>query len=128
MLVRRSDNYRWAVPGGYMEAGESFSEACEREVLEETGLTVRVKSLIGIYTTPNLLLEYPDGNKWQLVILHFEAELVGGELIPSEETTDLGFFSPDEVNGLDVGNLDRKRIRDGFAKSSSSIIVDDFSL
>jgi len=40
LLIRRADNGNWAVPGGYMEPGESLSEGCEREVLEETGLRV----------------------------------------------------------------------------------------
>jgi ADP-ribose pyrophosphatase YjhB (NUDIX family) len=47
LLVRRSDNGRWAVPGGYMEPGGAFTEACAREVLEETGLHVRVGKLVG---------------------------------------------------------------------------------
>ena len=80
LLIRRSDNDRWAVPGGYMEPGESLSEACNREVVEETGLTVKIQRLIGVYTSPNILLEYPDGNKWQLVVLHFEAITIDGEL------------------------------------------------
>jgi len=68
LLTRRTDNGQWCVPGGYMEAGESITEACRREVLEETGLSVRVKRLMGVYTTPNWLLEYDDGNKWQILV------------------------------------------------------------
>ena len=64
LLIRRADNGKWAVPGGYMDAGEDFSEACAREVYEETGLRVEVKRLISVYTNPHLLLEYPDGNRW----------------------------------------------------------------
>ena len=128
LLVRRADNGKWAVPGGYMSAGESFSEACKREVLEETGLEVTITRLIGVYTSPNLLLEYPDGNKWQLVILHFEAELVSGELKPSEETTEFGFFSLSEINVLDMNGLDRKRVFDGFAGLQNAIINDDFDI
>ena len=109
-----------------MEPGESFTEACKREVLEETGLEVNVKRLIGIFTSPNFLLEYADGNKWQLVVLHFDAELVSGELKPSEETTEFGFFSLSEINGLEMNGLDRKRVLDGFAKSHSAFINDDF--
>ena len=126
LLVRRADNGKWAVPGGYMSAGESFSEACKREVLEETGLEVSVNRLIGVYTSPNLLLEYPDGNKWQLVVLHFEAAFASGELTPSEETTEFGFFSLAEISGLDMNGLDRKRVLDGFAKTQAALINDDF--
>ncbi|HJR81809.1 MAG TPA: NUDIX domain-containing protein [Anaerolineales bacterium] len=126
LLIRRADNGKWAVPGGYMEAGENFSEACKREVWEETGLEVHIKRLIGIYTSPNLLLEYPDGNKWQLVVLHFEAEVVRGELRLGDETTEFGYFSRSEANSLDMNSLDRKRVLDGFAKAHNAIINDDF--
>ena len=126
LLVRRTDNDKWAVPGGYMEAGENFSEACQREVWEETGLKVTIKRLIGIYTSPNVLLVYPDGNKWQLVVLHFEAEFVEGELTPSEETIEFGFFSLAEINQLDINGLDKKRVFDGFANTQSALINDNF--
>src|SRR6266508_4839267 len=58
LLIRRTDNSRWSVPGGYMEPGESVAEACAREVWEETGLHVRVGRLISVYSTPHILLEY----------------------------------------------------------------------
>ena len=126
LLVRGADDGKWAVPGGYMEPGENFTEACRREVLEETGLEVNVNRLIGIFTSPNLLLEYADGNKWQLVILHFDAEPVSGELRPSEETTEFGFFSLSEISALDMNGLDRKRVLDGFTRSHNALINDDF--
>lgn len=97
LLIRRPDNGRWAVPGGYMEAGESLSEACAREVAEETGLHVSICRLISIYTNPHLLLEYPDGNRWQLVVLHFEAEPVGGDLAPSNESIEVRYFAQPEI-------------------------------
>jgi ADP-ribose pyrophosphatase YjhB (NUDIX family) len=128
LLVRRADNGKWAVPGGYMASGESFSEACKREVQEETGLEINIKRLIGIYTSPNLLLEYPDGNKWQLIVLHFGAEFAYGELKPSEETTEFGFFALSEISELDMNNLDRKRVLDGFAKSHNALVNDDFDI
>ena len=56
LLVRRADSGRWCVPGGYMDAGEGVVEGCVREVWEETGLTVRVTRLIGVYTNPHVLL------------------------------------------------------------------------
>jgi ADP-ribose pyrophosphatase YjhB (NUDIX family) len=108
-----------------MQSGENFTEACQREVLEETGLQVQVKRLIGIFTSPNTLLEYADGNKWQLVVLHFEAEFVRGQLTPSEETIEFGFFSLPEIVDLNMSSLDRKRVLDGL---EIAIIHDDFSL
>src|SRR5688572_4881264 len=86
LLTRRSDNGRWCLPGGQMEAGESAAETCQREVWEETGLHVQVGRLIGVYTNPHRLLEYADGNRFHLVSFSFEAEVLHGELALSNET------------------------------------------
>lgn len=111
-----------------MEPGESFSDACKREVWEETGLKVNINRLIGVYPSPNLLLEYPDGNKWQLVVLHFEAEVISGELAISDEATEVRFFSLDEIIGLDMNGLDKQRVFDGFAGKVEVPIHDDFTI
>ena len=63
LLTCRTDNGRWCLPGGGMDPGESASECCVREVLEETGLQVRVTGLTGVYTSPDLIVEYADGNQ-----------------------------------------------------------------
>ena len=76
LMTQREDNSRWCLPGGGMDPGESAAETCVREVLEETGLVVRVTRLVGIYTTPDILIEYRDGNKIQPVTFSFEAETV----------------------------------------------------
>ncbi len=111
-----------------MDSGESFSEACEREVKEETGLDVQVTRLLGIYTSPHLLVEYVDGNKYQLAVLHFEAEKIGGTLETSDETTELAFFSKNEIPSLDMNELDRKRAMVSFEKLTETVINDDFLL
>ena len=114
LLTRRADNGQWCLPSGHMEAGESAVETCLREVTEETGLSVQVKRLVGVYTNPHRLLEYPDGNKFQLVALNFEAEIVGGELTTSNETTEFGYFSLPEIYGLDMLPVHIERIEDTF--------------
>ncbi len=122
LLTRREDNGQWCLPSGGMDAGESASEACIREVEEETGLHVAVKRLIGIYTTPHQLLEYPDGNKAQLVALCFEAEVTGGELRLSDETTAFGYFSREEIQQLDMLINHLPRIEDAFRNQPESFI------
>jgi len=124
LLVHRADNSRWAVPGGYMEPGESAAEAAAREVLEETGLQVRVGRLIAVYSNPNILVEYPDGNRYQIVALYFAAEPVGGELRPSFETTEVGYFSRDEIERLEMGRFDRQRVADAFARQEAALVRD----
>lgn len=112
LLTRRADNGLWCAPGGAMESGESAAEACEREVLEETGLTVRVKRLVGVYSDPDQLVIYPDGNKVQIVALSFEAEVVGGELVLSSETIQAGYFSVDEIQTMTFFGNHKQRIYD----------------
>ena len=127
LLVRRVDNGRWAVPGGYMEPGESAAEASAREVLEETGLQVRVGRLIAVYSNPNILVEYPDGSRYQIVALYFAAEPIGGELRPSSETTEVGYFSPGEIEQLEMGKFDRQRVADAFSRQEAAFVRDSWS-
>jgi ADP-ribose pyrophosphatase YjhB (NUDIX family) len=93
LLIRRMDNGKWALPGGHFEPGESVAEACEREAWEETGLKVRVKYLIGVYSNPNRILEYPNKSRFHSVALHFAVEVIEGNLTRTNETTDFGYFS-----------------------------------
>ena len=112
LLTRRADNGRWCLPGGGMDPGESAAEACAREVLEETGLEVEVTKLVGVYTTPDLLIEYPDGNKIQPVAFSFEVEITGGKLTLSDETTEFGWYTLAEMEALDIMENHVQRIRD----------------
>lgn len=128
LLIRRVDNGRWAVPGGYMEPGESVTEACAREVWEETGIHVRVGRLIGVYNSPHILVEYPDGNRLQLVMLYFAAEPVGGTLRTSEETTDVGYFSRADIEDMDMSDFNRQRVDDAFAAQAAAFVRDDYTL
>lgn len=112
LLTQRTDNGRWCLPGGGMESGESAAEACEREVWEETSLTVRVTRLIGVYSNPDQLVIYPDGNKAFFVVMSFEAEIINGELGLSDETTAFGYFSLPEMDSLLMHGLHKQRVED----------------
>jgi len=112
LMTQRSDNSRWCLPGGGMDPGESASETCIREVMEETGLEVRVIRLIGVYTTPDMLIEYRDGNKIQPVTFSFEAEVTGGELGLSDETIDFGWYTVAEIDAMDTLEHHLTRIHD----------------
>ena len=108
-----------------MEPGESVTEGCAREVREETGMQVKVTRLIGVYTNPHLLLEYPDGNRWQFVALFFAAEPTGGRLQAGDDAIEVGYFSGSEMEEMDIGHFDRQRIADGFAGQEAAFIRDD---
>lgn len=122
LLTRRSDNGLWCLPSGGMDPGESAEEACVREVWEETGLRVQVTRLVGIYTTPNEVIEYPDGNRVQIVALSFEATVTGGQLGLSDETTAAGYYSPTEMATLDLIPSHARRVRDAFAGQTEAFL------
>jgi ADP-ribose pyrophosphatase YjhB (NUDIX family) len=122
LLTRRVDNGRWCLPGGGMEAGESVEETCIREVFEETGLRVRVKRLVGVYSNPDQLVIYPDGNQVHFVVLNFEAEIINGKLGLSNETTDAGFFTLEEIAQLPIHAHHDDRIRDALLEQPAAII------
>ena len=121
-LTRRTDNGQWCLPGGRMEPGESAAEACEREVWEETGLRVRVKRLVGVYSHSDQLVVYPDGNKAQIVALHFEAEIIEGRPAISDETTDFGYFTLDEIERLEMFGRHRERVIDTLEQQAAALI------
>ena len=116
LLTRRADNGQWCLPSGGMEPGESPAETAVREVFEETGLHVRVKRLVGVYSDPNQLVIYIDGNKVQILAIHFEAEIIGGTLGLSEETTDFGYFSPEEIKDMELLGHHKQRVLDTLMK------------
>ena len=60
LLTKRADNGLWCLPGGGVDPGESVEETVIREAWEETGLTIRVLRLIGVYSDPDWLVVYSD--------------------------------------------------------------------
>lgn len=105
-----------------MESGESAAEACEREVLEETRLSVRVERLVGVYSHPDQLVIYPDGNKAHIVALHFTAQVISGELGLSDETTDFGYFTLEQIQGMDLLGRHKERILDTLENQATALI------
>ena len=122
LLTRRSDNGQWCLPGGAMDAGESTVECCAREVLEETGLAVRVGRLVGVYSSPHRITEYADGIRRQGLNLLFEAEPIGGELCITDETTEVGYFSPEQMKSMDVMEPFYERVADAFTGQEAAFV------
>jgi len=99
LLQKRADINLWGLPSGHVEPGETVTDAAIREVLEETGLLVRIIRLIGVYSDPSSqIFRYPDGRITHFVTCCFQAEVIGGELnAASPETLDLGYFPIDRL-------------------------------
>ena len=121
LLTCRLDNGQWCLPSGGLEPSESPSEACIREVLEETGLQVRVKRLVGVYSDPNQLVIYADGTKVQIVALHFEVETIDGVPGISDETSDFGYFSLEEMAGMEMLGHHKQRVEDTLKRQEYAV-------
>ena len=122
LLTRRRDNGLWCLPGGHMDPGESVEECCVREVLEETGLHIRVKRLTGVYSNPDQLVVYPDGNQAHFVVLNFEAEVLQGELGLSNETSEAGYFSLAEIATMPMHDRHAERVADALTGQAAAHI------
>src|SRR4051794_19989141 len=86
LLIQRSDNGLWALPGGAQDIGETITACAERETLEETGYRVRVTDLIGIYSDPRHVIAYDDGEVRQEFAITLRAQLRSGEMKTSSES------------------------------------------
>ena len=85
-------------------------------------MKVRVKRLIGVYSNPDQLVIYPDGNKAFFVVLSFEAQIMDGELTLSNETTDFGYFSISEMENLPMHGLHKQRVEDAMTMTGEALI------
>lgn len=110
LMVHKTDNDLWAVPGGGMDVGESISDAVVREVREETGLDVEVTGIVGIYTNPRHVMAYDDGEVRQQCSICFTTRLLGGELTTSSETSEVIFVDPALLDRLNIHPSMRLRI------------------
>ena len=124
LLTQRADNGLWCLPGGKMESGESIEECCQREVLEETGLEVRAKRLIGVYSNRDQVVIYRDGNRVQIAVLSFEAQIAGGKLDVSEETIAFGYFTMEEIESMPMHGRHKERVADAFRNAPLPILKD----
>lgn len=122
LLTKRADNGRWCLPGGGIDAGEGADEACERELLEETGLRVKVKRLTGVYCDPDMIVQYADDNRWQILALTFEAEVIDGKLGLSDETLAADYFSREEMKMMDVMEHHLVRVDDALANREAAFV------
>ncbi|NUR01234.1 MAG: NUDIX domain-containing protein [Streptomyces sp.] len=111
LMIRRSDNGNWAVPGGAMDLGESIVDTAVRETLEETGIRCEVTGLVGIYTDPRHVIHCTSNDEVrQEFSVVFAARYLSGEPTPSDESRKVVWVPRDEVHGLTMDCSMRHRI------------------
>lgn len=115
LMIRRTDSGLHALPGGRHELGETMTETAVRETSEETGITIAVTGLIGIYSNPAHLVAFSDGEVRQEFSICFRARPVLGEPRDSDESSEVRWVSRNELPALDVHPSIRLRIEHGFS-------------
>lgn len=110
LMIHKTDNDKWALPGGGHEIGESISDTVVREVKEETGYDVEVDTITGTYTNPKHVMAYDDGEVRQQFSIAFLAHLIGGEPQTSSESDRVEWVAPDDLAGLNIHPSMRLRI------------------
>jgi ADP-ribose pyrophosphatase YjhB (NUDIX family) len=119
LLQRRADSGNWALPGGAMEMDESLTGSVVREVREETGYDIEVTGLIGTYTDPRHIIAYTDGEVRRQFNVCYTARIAGGRLAISDESTEIRFIDPGELESLPMHHTQRLRISHYLEKRDS---------
>jgi len=102
----------WAIPGGNMKLGETLQQATEREILEETGLTIKAGEPV---ITFDVIKKDDDGRiRYHYVIVDLIADYVGGTLQPGDDASEARWVSPLEIGELNVSERTRQVLKTHF--------------
>jgi ADP-ribose pyrophosphatase YjhB (NUDIX family) len=110
LMIRRTDNGNWALPGGAIDLGESVAQAAVRETLEETGIRCEITGVVGIYSDPKHVILYTsNGEVRQEFSIMLTARALSGRPTPSSESSEVGWIPMPEVsrNAMDRSMLIR---------------------
>ncbi|QGK71196.1 NUDIX domain-containing protein [Allosaccharopolyspora coralli] len=113
LMIERTDNGYWAIPGGAQDVGETTREAAIREVREETGIDVAINEVIGIYSDPHHVIAYDDGEVRQEFSILLRGRPTGGELRTSYESRRVHWVPPPEIESLTIHPSMRLRVEHG---------------
>lgn len=109
LLVRRAvppSQGLWAIPGGGLKLGETLRQAAEREIFEETGITIRAGE--PIYIGDLVHRDEAGRIRFHYVVVDFAAEDLGGEVRGSDDALDARWISPGEFDALEATKTTRE--------------------
>ena len=127
LLIRRGREPllgEWSIPGGTLELGETLEEGVARELLEETGLKVRVLELIEvfdrIYMESTAGSEEPKkGPRFHFVIIDYLCERISGDAVAASDVTDVAFAREEELGKYHLTETALRILHKAFAMERS---------
>ncbi|MFD9699436.1 NUDIX hydrolase [Lentzea sp. NPDC059081] len=119
LMIRRTDNDLYSIPGGAQDVGETIGQSVIREVKEETGIDVQPVDIIGVYSDPAHVIAYTDGEVRQQFSICFRTRPTGGALRTSCESSEVTWVSRGDLDTLTIHPSIRLRIKHGFEERST---------
>ncbi|SDG80742.1 ADP-ribose pyrophosphatase YjhB, NUDIX family [Lentzea fradiae] len=102
LMIRRTDNDLYSIPGGAQDVGETIGQAVIREVKEETGIDVEPTDIIGVYSDPQHVIAYTNGEVRQEFSICFRSRLVGGTSRTSSESSEVQWINHSDLHSLNI--------------------------
>ena len=124
LMIRRTDNDNWAVPGGAIDLGESVAQAAVRETREESGIECEITGIVGIYSDPKHVILYTsNGEARQEFSIVLTARPLSGQPTPSSESSEVRWVPLSEVRDYTMDRSMRIRINDYLDRTESPVII-----
>ncbi|KAB2351058.1 NUDIX domain-containing protein [Actinomadura rudentiformis] len=124
LMIRRTDNDNWALPGGAIDLGESVAQAAIRETKEETGIDCEITGLVGIYSDPKHVIHYTSNDEVrQEFSILLTARPTGGTPQTSDESREVRWIPPTEATDRQMDRSMQLRIGHYLADPERPVIT-----
>ena len=110
LLLRRAGSGLWTIPTGAVKKKETVTACAIRECREETGLTVELTGLVGVFSDPRHRIAYPGGEVRVPVNVCFHGQPVSGELATDSESEEAAWVAPEDLDDYYIHPAIRRRI------------------
>ena len=115
LLVKRNkapNAGQWAIPGGRVELGETLQQAAEREILEETGITIKAGK--PVYTFDVIQRDAHNNCQLHYVVIDLEADYLDGEPVAGDDAAEARWVSANELSSLPVNPITLQLLKDQY--------------
>jgi ADP-ribose pyrophosphatase YjhB (NUDIX family) len=124
LMIRRTDNDNWAVPGGAIDLGESVGQAAVRETREESGIECEITGIVGIYSDPKHVILYTsNGEVRQEFSIVLTARPLNGQPTPSSESSEVRWVPVSEIRDYTMDRSMQIRLKDYLFLKETPVVI-----